>query len=376
MIRTVCVLLLAAAVFPALATAQGTDAILFEDPLDGRFHPGWNVTPQTYTVHPQHGKLFRLEHGTEPYGDDRPWAGNSNWSNYRVEVEILPEEGWSGLDILVSDDGAFGYNINFHAPDKNSEIVLEGSGLWGNSLAFKLWPVSQRTWRLASGEWISMRIDVSGTIANVYLDGATEPASTFHDLPFASGGVRMVCYAGSGYFRNLRITRLEDNQVQPVLADPWKELKADGVIRDWLVTEAFDAGYGGNKVPEPVRQDAGEWRKVTVDERGLVNLSALYPKQSTANVVFAKTTVNSLKKERRRCQLTYTDRFRMWVNGKEAFVGPPRGWFDPGREKYNWSRLLPYKFDLELPLNKGDNEILVRSEATEKFGWAFWVRLD
>ena len=184
-----------------------------------------------------------------------------------------------------------------------------------------------------------------------------------------------MAYAGSGFFRNLRITRLEEEAVRPILDDPWAELKADGVIRHWRVSQPFEAGYASRKVPKTVRRGSDDWQEVTTGERGFVNLSALYPRDSTANVVFARTAVRSEKRERRLCRVTYTDRFRMWVNGKEVFDGPPRGWFDPGREKYNWSRLMPYTFDVELPLRQGDNEILVRAEATEKFGWAFWVRL-
>jgi hypothetical protein len=95
-------------------------------------------------------------------------------------------------------------------------------------------------------------------------------------------------------------------------------------------------------------------------------------------VVLAKAAIRSPGDGARVTRLTYTDQLTMWLNGREVFRGERRGWFDPGRSAEGWfGRLKPDQFRAELPLRKGENEVVVRLEVNEPlFGSGFWMRVE
>ncbi len=351
--------------------------VLFEDPLTGASRPGWRVSPDRFVTHPEHGSLFRLEHSVkEGFRNPPPWVGDQRWADYRVEVEILPEGGFAGIDFHVQDDGLRGCNLHFFILPEGGPEKLQAAGLWGQAAAWKLWPVSQATVFIARDRWLKLRLEAGGTVANVYADDRPEPVYTMYDLPYARGGVRLWAYAGASHFRNLRVTALRKGAVKPLLPDTWRDLRVPGVIRRWQVTSPQGSEFGRAGIPAEVSQGGAQWQELEADDRGVINLSARFPGANTRHAVFARAIVPSRTERLRRAWVTYTDRFKLWCNGQEVFAGPPRGWFDPDREKLGNSRLIPGHFELKLPLKRGANTILVRSEVTEPFGWGFWVRLE
>lgn len=74
--------------------------------------------------------------------------------------------------------------------------------------------------------------------------------------------------------------------------------------------------------------------------------------------------------------------FSLCINpqkGKVLFQDPLNGefvagWNDP--EANHDCRLKPDHFEIELPLQAGENEILLRSQVTENWGWGFWMRIE
>jgi hypothetical protein len=239
--------------------------------------------------------------------------------------------------------------------------------------------MGQRFVRAPKGEWVKVRADVCGDFLNVYLNDDPDPCYTVRYLPFDRGGVRFWNYYGSGYFRNLRITALGDGEVKPVLEDPWEKVVEKEIVRNWRMSRLLPEGAGKDDALATIESEEMNWREVPVDARGIVVLGAAGAEYATdKGVVFAGAIVETTEDATRTCLLTYTDQLTMWVNGREVFRGEPRGWFDPGRSPEDWfGRLMPDQFGVELPLEHGANEILVRLEVNEPlFGSGFWVRLE
>jgi len=120
----------------------------------------------------------------------------------------------------MSGDGRFGVNTSFFYPPEGEEFLLEAAGWWREAMGWKLWPVAQKRGRLARGAWLRMRVDVGRQVANVYLGGAPEPAFTIYDLPRSHGGIRLMTYAGSACFRNLRVVELAPRRRSPCWTIP------------------------------------------------------------------------------------------------------------------------------------------------------------
>lgn len=357
--------------------------ILFEDPLDGTPREGWRVPPDNFVEHPEYGTVYLLEPGEGGTAENPPWVGDETWGAYRIEFEVATtgeNDGWVGPDFHVQDDGSRCSNLQFYSTRERDEIVFETAGRWGRtSLGWKLFPMGQRLVRAPKGEWVKVRADVGGDFLNAYVNDDPEPCYTVRYLPFAQGGVRLWNYYGSGYFRNLRITKLADGEVSPVLEDPWDKVVGKEITRDWRLSRLLPEGTGRDDALAVVESEEMSWREVPVDARGVVVVSSAGPDYVTEKgIVFAKATVESVGGTTQGCFLTYTDQLTMWVNGEEVFRGEPRGWYDPGRSPEDWfGRLMPDQFQAELPLEPGANEILVRLEVNEPlFGSGFWVRLE
>ena len=363
--------------------AHRSGEILFEDPLDGTPREGWRVPPRHFVEHPDYGTVYLLEPGEGSTAEDPPWVGDETWESYRIEFEVCTtgeKDGWVGPDFHVKDDGSECMNLQFYSTKDRDEIVFETAGRWGHgSLGWKLFPMGQRLVHAPKGEWAKVRADVGRDFLNVYLNDDPEPCYTVRYLPFARGGVRLWNYYGSGYFRNLRISALGDEDVRPVLEDPWEKVVGKAVVRDWRMSRLLPEGTGKTDAPAIAASEEMGWRDAPIDARGVVVVSAAGSAYaSMKGVVFAGATIESSEEATRRCRLTYTDQLTMWVNGREVFRGEPRGWFDPGRSQDDWfGRLMPDQFEAELPLVSGANEILVRLELNEpRFGSGFWVRLE
>ena len=107
----------------------------------------------------------------------------------------------------------------------------------------------------------------------------------------------------------------------------------------------------------------------------MIDLTRLYAPRNESGTAFARTTLHAAAAGPRTLRLTYTDALTLWCNGERVFVGPQRQWFHPDRAKYGDSRLIPDQFEVTVPLRAGANELAVRTEITERFGWGFWMRV-
>jgi hypothetical protein len=352
--------------------------VLLEDTFDGSSDPGWRIRPVRLVDDPAHGRTLHLKAGDPNAGLWLGWAGDDTWENYRVELEVLPEDdGFVGLDFHVRDDGSGCCNLHFQSSPPIDERLFEGCGRWDDvNTSWKLGPLSQRTAPVRPDEWIRLRLDVGNTVANLFVNGDSEPVFTIYDLPFNCGGIRLWRYYASAFFRDLRVTAL--GTVEPLLEDVWGSVVGPEVIHDWKVSGMLPVGFGAEGAVEVAQGDDMVWRDADADRRGVVNVIAIDPGEyCQKGVVFAKTTVASPTETRRMLRLTYTDQLSMWLNGESVFVGERRGWNDPGRsEADGWGRLMPDQFEVELPLVSGGNEMLVRLEINEPlFGSGFWARL-
>ena len=349
--------------------------VLFQDPLDGTEVKGWIVKPDTFIDHPKYGRVYQLKSDSIRLTKPGPWVGDESWTNYRLEVEILPskERGFIGVNYYMQDEPDFG--CNFHFATSDDTLNLQSMSMWGNNKgSWKLWPVSQKTMVVPPDTWIHFTVENGKNFTNIFYQDSC--IYTIYDLPYYKGGIRFFStYYGSALFRNLKITKLPENSIHPILNDIWQESRTKKLIRNWQITEMKPQNYANNTLPDQSKLIQEPWQKAETDNRVILILSAIYPNYSQ-NTILAKTNILSDKKTTQIAYVTYTDRFSLYCNGELIFKGPDRNWFNSDRSKYGDSRLIPDQFKIQLPLKEGENTIIVRSEVMEDFGWGFWMRLE
>jgi hypothetical protein len=226
--------------------------------------------------------------------------------------------------------------------------LYHGPGYWG--------PL-----RFPIDRWFRLRVAFAGDRAEAYLDDMEVPALTFQRLkvPVSVGGIGILV-GGPG----LRVARLAYDTARPVLHG--RALRAPrtapGTIRDWQVSNPVDEGS--------VLGAATGWQPLTAEPGGLINLARLHPARRGRDTVFARSTIHSANATSRSLRLGFSDRAVVYLNGRRLFAGD-----DTYRSRdYRFLGSIGYWYTVELPLERGDNELLIA--VSESFGgWGLMARL-
>lgn len=338
------------------------------DALDGRGSAAWRIPPTRFLDDKEGGRAFFMD-----WSDPKrvlPLVGDESWSNYEVAIEILPmsSEGYLGLGFHMQGAGEAGCNLHLPVSRSGWSDAFQSMGIWGENYAWKLYPEAQAYAIFPKARWIPIRIVATPDFANVYVHGSSNALLTFHDLPFSSGGVQLWSWGASGLFKNLRVTSVDGVKVVPAHDQPWSAYNQLGVLATWQVTPVAPSRGGELKrLGNPIEMQG--------DARGIVNLTPLKVRFPNVFGATARTLFSAPKSRRYLMHVTYTGRMWVWCNGTSVFAGPERGWSTPDREKVFGGRLIPDEFSFVLSLKRGQNEILLRCEDPEKWGWGFWTRL-
>jgi hypothetical protein len=125
---------------------------------------------------------------------------------------------------------------------------------------------------------------------------------------------------------------------------------------------------------DDLKRDAADERKWTVLETeatGLANLSRVNPLTREANTVFARVTVVSDRAQPKTLAVGYSDRLRLFLNGKLLYTGN-NGY---RTRDYRYLGTIGYFDAITLPLRKGENELWLA--VSESFGgWGVQAALD
>jgi len=250
--------------------------------------------------------------------------------------------------------------------------------------ALQYTPVFRGTagWQLYSGDgftagaelphdrWFTVRLELLGARARVYLDGAERPALVIHELKHGTRPGSLGLSGprdGSAYFSNFRFRRGGEPSFPPAVPDD----PVPGVIAEWQLSQAMEAGRIDPRRGLPAEGvPAIEWRTVQAEPSGLVDVSrhlARLGRQPDA--VLARATVRATAPGLREFRFGYSDRIRLFFNGTQVFSGAS----DYRLRDPSFLGVVGLNDAVHLPLREGENELLL--VITESFGgWGFVVQ--
>lgn len=305
------------------------------------------------------------------------------------------QSGTIDVDIAADDKSRF-FGIAFHVQsDDDYEVIFFRPGSSDTDQAIQYTPGLRgaNVWQLYTGpgytatahiprnQWIHARIVVSGLVAKLFLNNASEPSLVIPDLKLGQvkGSVGFWGHLGGGYYSNLSITH--DGATYGSAVQQHFET---GAVTDWELSEAFDRALKNPDVYPDVRNI--KWEKVDAENPGMVVINRFRrsPNIDTperqdrirgivtgAQVVFARTMIHSDRNQTRRMNLGYSDDVVVYLNGKPIYTGNN----ELGFRQPSFLGLLDTNSDaVYLPLKKGDNELILA--VTEFFGgWGFMCKL-
>jgi hypothetical protein len=206
-----------------------------------------------------------------------------------------------------------------------------------------------------------LRVAFAADRAEAFIDDMTTPALAFSrlKLPGASGGIGILA-GGPG----LRVARFAYDPATPVLVGrtPRASTTRAGTIMEWSISQPVAAST-------PLRAARG-WQRLDAEPGGLVNLARLYPVRRGRDTVFARAVISSPSAVTRSVSFGFSDRAVVYLNGKRLFAGN-----DTYRSRdYRFLGSIGYWYTLDLPLQRGDNELTFA--VSESFGgWGLIARL-
>jgi len=297
------------------------------------------------------------------------------------------ENGIIEVDLAIDGSRSYpGIVFRFQSEENYERVYIRPhrAGLYPDAVQYT--PVFNRVagWQLYNGdgytagaefpegEWFTLKLEVMGTQARVFVGGATEPALEIHELKHgvSEGGLGLLSPTDqTACFSNFRYTVTEDLTFDP---PPEVETPAN-TIMDWEISRMFPAPPGPRDVyPRFYTIYFAGWEQVTPEPSGLVDI-ARYRQRSgqSPELVLARAIVRADQRQEITLSFGYSDEIDLFFNGNKVFYGNSSYQY---RDRSFLGIVGPFDH-VRLKLEKGLNEILLM--VTENFGgWGFMARSD
>ena len=226
--------------------------------------------------------------------------------------------------------------------------------------------------RIPIGEWLHLRLEVSGEQARLYLDGEGGPALAMRHLGHGAsrGSIGVLGPRdGTACFSNFRYRR-DDGLAFEAAAEV---VAAPGTLLDWEISRVYPASRVNREVyPHFYAIFLSEWGAVRAEPTGLVDIAREHGRSGEGtDAVLARTVVRSDEKRPVKLSFGYSDAVDLFLNGRKIFSGNSAYQSrDP-----SFLGILGLNDAVYLTLEKGLNEIFLM--VSESFGgWGFEARAE
>ena len=305
----------------------------------------------------------------------RVWIDDAAFSDGVIEFDVAYEErqGFIGPIWRAENDRRF-EEIYFRShlsgkPDAVQYTPVEN----GNSA----WQIFSDENALAAidqnfGAWNHVKVVVKGDKADFYFNDDA-PQLHIPDLKtdIATGyiGLRVSGRGGmKAYFSNFTARPLTDGDDIVGEAKEPHEIP-DGLIASWNVSSVFSEDVVAKALTvQPEMADDLTWTTLAVETNGIANISKTASRLADGgSTVFVRANIRSDKKQMKELRFGYSDRVRIYLNGKRVYFGDA-GWTV---RDYRFLGTVGFFDSAGLDLKRGDNELLVA--VSETFGGWAWA---
>ncbi|HJQ21918.1 MAG TPA: hypothetical protein VJ867_16360 [Gemmatimonadaceae bacterium] len=346
--------------------------------------------------------LTRLASAQQPF-DTSAWtitAAESRVETYRGRNALLLRDGSAWLrgssfqngtiefDVAFSDASGFPGIAFRAATHEDFELFYLRTMVNGQPHATQYTPVihGQWAWQIYAGapwegslrwtydRWMHVRLAVSGTRAELYVDGDTA-VQVIQRLRGPAGPGEIGILGGSKIvrFANLVVRPERGPSLAGAPANPPvapRDSTPASIVRTWRVSPPFAESLLARGAALPALSAPATWATLDVEERGIANLARLTGTAGGRNTVVAALTITSERARTVPLRFGFSDRVRVYLNGRMLYAGNDGfGTHDP-----DFLGIVGLFDELELPLQRGTNELWFA--VSETFGgWAITADL-
>lgn len=335
-----------------------------------------SLTFAGYALSPDNADRVSLEEDGTVLVVDRTGVrlDGAEFSEGVIEFDVAFEDrfGFGGVQWHLSDDGGTAEYLYLRQHKSGEPDAVQYTPVRDGLSSWQIFADANAIapFAFAHEGWNRLKLVVAGDKADIYFNGSTQPQLHVPDLATdrGSGGVGLRATGANGKlrFRNLTIRPLATGERivgQPAaVASP-----PAGVIVRWSISDAFAEAEVADVLLLPDRLAALPAQKVlAVEPTGIVDLSRAGVPGRPADTRLVSTNIRSESARPVRLQFGYSDRVRLFLDGKLVFDGIA-GWRT--RDEF-FLGTVGFNDAVTLQLDAGDN--VLTAAVSETFGgWAF-----
>jgi hypothetical protein len=304
------------------------------------------------------------------------WIDDAEFTNGTLEFEVAftGERGFMGGTWRVQDT-------------QNREEFYLRPHQSGNPDANQYTPLfnGMTGWQLYHGEgygaaieypfdeWIHVKIVFSGSRGEVYVSDMERPLLAIGEMKREVGPGKVgltVSNFAPAHFSNFSYQAIEKPSLNAEFKEPAPA--AHGTVASWMVSAAFgERDLEGKTSLTDADDTPDSWTKLDAESTGITNLSRVQGNSRTSNTVYARVVVVSEREQMRRVRFGYSDRVKVFLNGRLLYGGS-----NTYRSRdYRYLGTIGLFDELYLPLREGPNEL--RFAVSESFGgWGLMAVFD
>ena len=329
----------------------------------------WRIEAQESRVEEHLGReALRMVNGVA-------WLTDASLRDGVVEFDLAapPEQGFHGLVFRAVDEG--NYEHVYVRPHRSTFFdAVQYTPVFNGVSGWQIYtsPRYGGPTVIPSDRWTRIRVAFRGGRGEVQVDGG--PPLPLPDLVRdpVGGAVGLTASGAPAWFANV-VVRPHDGDPVTFRGDPGPDADPvpEGTIRRWRVSSPFpEARVEALEPLGPRSADGLTWTPVDAGARGIANLARAGGLSEAGNTVFAAVTLSSVEARSIRARLGFSDRVRVFLNGRPLYAGSD-GWRtrDP-----RFLGTIGLHDEVVLPLQAGENELWIA--VSEDFGgWGVLLAL-
>lgn len=257
---------------------------------------------------------------------------DSSFADGTIEFDVAMHGHGSFAGVAFRAVSSDDYELLYLRPHRSRQSdALQYTPIFGGAEAWQLYSGNGYTAaaELPLNRWVHVRLVVSGYVARLFVDGATEPQLVVTDLkrPWTRGQVGLFGRLGGANFSNVTVT---PNTTAAPPGPPAAPPPPGRVIVDWELSPAWEtARVPPEALPDPRVVGAFEWTPVRAEGSGILNISRVRRSvrtpagaaQRSRDLVFARAVLVEPTPRRARLVFAYSDAVHIFVNGTLLFAG-------------------------------------------------------
>jgi len=234
---------------------------------------------------------------------------------------------------------------------------------------------------LVAGEWMHVRLVVSGRRAALFLDDQKSPSLVMalsREPRPGHIGLRAFTPEG-GAPAGQTVAAFANVVLRPGVVpydfgpEPAPRAPEPGLITRWQVSPPFVPPAGPvTRLPDSLLAAKASWPSFPVEPNGVLVIGRHLARPAARSAAIARLMLRSDAERSQRLYLGYSDQVTVYLNGRPLFGGDARYSFDEPRQEGLIGRS---QATIWLPLEQGDNEVLL-AVADGFGGWGLIGLLD